>query len=414
MTDRAGSNITYLLMNAVADHLERNRENILEEWKRTMEMNEGRFSRLVSLSREKFYNHIPTFLDDMIKHFRGESGWTSEAGSEHGEQRWEYGIDLRLLVKEWSLLHEILIEQLSSCFAEQSFDMQTIESVFKILAQHIHTGVRDSVAKFYRLENRKSIAQLRDLQGVLRRQEKEKKNHTQDLRQTSHDLKGSLLSLKIAVSLLQSRYLEDKKTENIVDNMNQAVESLDRLLNDLLDLFRLEAGRTTVTVSSFDAAAELRDLCKSMRPLAEREGLELHYSGNETLPVKCDRQKVRRIVQNLLLNALKYTDTGSVEVSWEKKGKNQWLITISDTGPGLSYTYASSLTSGSGTDEPPTADDSSAVETTSHDANHGEGIGLLIVRELCQLLNAIIEVETAPGEGTTFRILLPLDLSSDK
>jgi len=182
-------------------------------------------------------------------------------------------------------------------------------------------------------------------------------------------------------------------------------------------------------VKAFDAAATLRDLCDSMRPLAEERGLFLEADGPAELQVEGDAVKVRRVAQNLLLNALKYTDRGGVHVTWGDSRSNdaqRWMLRVEDTGPGFhagpGAPMAGALEDATeearnvertarrgGADAP-----DAAALPPAHDADprpvhqeRGEGIGLSIVKRLCELLNATVEMESTPGEGTIFRIVLP-------
>jgi hypothetical protein len=113
---------------------------------------------------------------------------------------------------------------------------------------------------------------------------------------------------------------------------------LDSLLEDLMDLARLQAGQEHREVKSFDAAIVLRELCERMQPVAEDRSLFLKTDGPDTLPVEGDAVKTQRIAQNLLLNALKYTVQGGVTVSWGDSRQNdahRWMLCVEDTGPGF-------------------------------------------------------------------------------
>lgn len=400
----------------VADHLEDQKNEILESWKQKIKKNDTRTSRLIHLSRDKFFNHMPVFIDNLIRQFRGETEKEKEAGQKHGEHRWDYGLNLKQLTKEWSVLHEVLIENLSICFVKHSFNRVTIQEIQKTIAQNIHRGIKDSVDRYSQLENYKAETQLRDLKEALQKREKQINSHHKGLRQTSHDVKGNLMSLQIAVSMLQDPEVDEKEKKEIIEDMAVVADSLGQLLNELLNLFRLKAGQKELEISSFDVASELTKLCESMRLLAEKEGLDLECSGEEPLPVKGDRKKVRRVAQNLLLNALKYTESGRVEINWESENDEQWKMSVSDTGPGLSQTNAASLTAKESAGELPGKQETalSDEQADSKAQRHGEGIGLLIVRELCQLMNAVIEVETSEGEGTTFEIYFPVNLSTEE
>jgi signal transduction histidine kinase len=146
--------------------------------------------------------------------------------------------------------------------------------------------------------------------------------------------------------------------------------------------------------------------------------------------------KVRRIAQNLITNAIKATTTGGVRVTWEERAvgeREQWILCVQDTGPGLDAGTAAPLQRAlkrateeaqqveeqavpvdgreSGKLEPaPTLTSMSSEESPSHasaPALGGEGIGLSIVKRMCELLDASLELETSPGAGTTFRVIFP-------
>jgi signal transduction histidine kinase len=209
--------------------------------------------------------------------------------------------------------------------------------------------------------------------------------------------------------------------------LQRSVESLRVLLTDLLDLSRLEAGEDRRNLSHFDAAVLLRQYCDSVRPLAIERNLFLRAEGPQTLPVEGDPVKIQRIAQNLILNALNVTCRGGVRVCWEERSVSriaQWLLCVQDTGPGFQLGSpaapleralreateeahaADALAGKSGEPAPaPTLRSQSQPGTAS--ASSGEGIGLSIVKRLCELLDASLELETSPGDGTTFRVVLP-------
>ena len=135
-------------------------------------------------------------------------------------------------------------------------------------------------------------------------------------------------------------------------------------------------------VAPFDAADVLRRLCDDLRPVAEAKELYLKALGVATLPVEGDAIKVRRIAQNLLLNALKYTESGGVIVRWGDtvaRDDGRWLLTIEDTGPGFhagpGAPMVSALSATPG--EPPVEPDEDARPVHQ---SHGEGLGLAIVK----------------------------------
>lgn len=386
-------------LDLLARYLSQYQDDILKDWEKCFK-GDGQTSKLISLSREKFHDHVPVFLEIMRKRLLSKEESAENVAKEHGAHRWEHGLDLRETTKEWAELHQVLMDYLNAAEDEIPLSKNVLQKAHKIVAQLIHEGIQNSVEEFYNLQNQEAQAQMNDLEKAL----SEKEFQDENIQQTSHDLKGMLLSLQMGFSFLeQEKY--DEKTEEILNEMSLAADSLEQLLNNLLDLFRLEAGQEEVNISSFDTKEVFTDICNSLRPLADSKNLDLQCKGKDTFSVKGDRNKVQRIAENLLVNALEYTEEGHVMLSWELESEEDWMLTISDTGPGLDSKNAASLT----TD----ADSAQNASDSSKGESHGEGIGLLIVRRLCKLLNAVINVETAPDEGTTFQIVFPLEYKEE-
>jgi signal transduction histidine kinase len=119
---------------------------------------------------------------------------------------------------------------------------------------------------------------------------------------------------------------------------------------------------------------------------------------------------VERIAQNLLLNSLKYTQEGYIKVHWNQTSDDQWMLQVSDTGPGLDATHARSLSTCGRSPETEVYDESTTEDKNAASQvvkSHGEGIGLLIVRHLSTLLDAHMDIETESGVGTTITIAFP-------
>lgn len=392
-------------LKSLADYLSKNQDSLLAKWKKVMKETEGNSPNLAVISEDKFQDHIPEFLDRLYSRLRNEEPSSEKIGKKHGAERWEHGIDLQQTMREWNKLHLVLMQAINEFQGERSFGPASLREAQKLLAVHIQDGILLSVEEFDKLQRKESKAQLDDLKQVLEDPKRELRD--QNLRGTSHDLKGLMYNLKMGFFLLEDQKVS-KRAAQLIDQMSAAADSLEQLLNDLLDLFRLEAGQEKVKVTTFKVDHILNELCESLQPMANAEDLELLCTGDDSLEVKSDLAKVQRIVRNLGLNALKYTKKGSVKINWKRKSENNWMITVSDTGPGLSATHAASLTSEADAAEPTYKPKRKGVEKVQ---NHGEGIGLLIVRHLCKLLDAVIEIETGPETGTTFSIVFPVDIS---
>jgi signal transduction histidine kinase len=195
-----------------------------------------------------------------------------------------------------------------------------------------------------------------------------------------------------------------------------------------MGLARLQARHESLEVKTFDAAAMLTELGDALRPIARERGLYLDAEGPSTLPVEGDAVKTRRIAQNLLLNALKYTDQGGVTLSWgdSREGdEGRWMLSVRDTGPGFHAGPGAPLAGAleGATEEArqvqERADNPDRTSATREAGprptpdprpvrqERGEGIGLSIVKGLCELLDAGLELDSSPGDGTTFRVVFP-------
>jgi signal transduction histidine kinase len=177
-----------------------------------------------------------------------------------------------------------------------------------------------------------------------------------------------------------------------------------------------------------DVAKLLQELCEGLRSLADQRHLFLCSTGPATFVVQADATKIRRIAQNLIMNAVKYTEQGGVTVTWGEAGaadSKRWLLQVCDTGPGLQAASAAPLASALESATQGAAGVESHAQTSSapgqarrgrHPAppQGGEGLGLSIVKRLCDMLDASIEIETSTGSsaGTDFRILIPLHYTS--
>lgn len=419
-------------INALAVHLLKRREAILAAWRSRVDSEAGG-SSAAKLAAREFYDHIPAVLNELhsaLLHAEVPGHETLNGGTGHGAHRWQQGLDLKQMAREWGHLHRTLLREAESFVAsEPDFAPQSRVLAQDIIAAIIHEGVSDSVCEFHRLQKLEAEARAHDLERLLSRHVEEGASRGESLRAASHDLRGSLSIIRSAAEVLDMTDNPQERVE-IVGMIRTAADDVAMMLSSLLDLARLEAGMEERHEEPFDAAELLRELCRTSRPLADGKQLKLAAHGPVSLAVRGDRLKVRRIAQNLLLNALKYTDRGGVEIRWQGEPHQRWGFCVTDTGPGLPAGTASQLE-----DEltnatrqaremnaapacPPTDIDLSgsvgsipSVDPTLPTSveKHGEGIGLAIVRRLCELLDATLELDTKPGRGTTFHVLLPRD-----
>ncbi len=393
-------------IHQAANFLADNEQSILDEWKDLMEQKTEQATVLSKKSRDAFYNSIPLFLEQLNHALKNDYVSIQNIGKLHGANRWEYGYNLKELINEWGVLQKVLMTKIYHSFDHRT-ELEVMNKCQQILTKSIQKSISGSIIKYNERQEQEALAQMRDLKKALD-ETKAKATSIEDLRDTSHDLKGAVFSLKMGFDLLKDRKLDSKSSE-IIKQMETANSNVGHLINELLDLFRLEAGQEKLNIEEFDISDSLKSFCKSMESTAKAEDLKLKYNGEKNLITHSDKKKIQRIAQNLILNSLKYTKSGFVEINWKQKSEKFWMLKIRDTGPGLSDTHAASLTTKTNDSS---AKQKKSVASTEKVEEHGEGIGLLIVKRLCQLLDAIIDIETEKGKGTNYEISFPIKACS--
>ena len=245
----------------------------------------------------------------------------------------------------------------------------------------------------------------------------------------SHELRTPMNAIKGFTNLVLRRagdVLPDRQKENL-RKVDQASDHLLAMINDLLDLSKIEAGRMDVNVETFRVAEMIESACDTVSPLV-REGVELtHEVADDIGEAHTDRARVQQMVINLLSNSIKFTDAGSLSVtarSEKREGsrekENKAMASHPDTADRPLPTAHNSLTSeliisvfDTGKGIPPEAlptlfDEYRQVEGQSEsDVQKGTGLGLSITKKFAELLGGSISVESEIGKGTTFTISIP-------
>ncbi len=183
-----------------------------------------------------------------------------------------------------------------------------------------------------------------------------------------------------------------------LDRVGTSARELLELISATLDISRLETGRAALTLQDIDLADLLREIEAETRALREKPGVELVWRIAADLPrLHSDAVKVKVLLKNLIANAVKFTDRGSVTVS--ARPRDGWMeFSVADTGIGMSPETQAVIF------EPFRQGDSS-----NNRRQAGVGLGLYIVSRLLDLLSGRIEVDSTPGVGSTFRIWIPID-----
>ncbi|MFO1501276.1 MAG: ATP-binding protein [Verrucomicrobiota bacterium] len=217
----------------------------------------------------------------------------------------------------------------------------------------------------------------------------------------SHELRTPLTLLLAPLETLIQRTARswDDASRDLLGTMRSNGMRLLKLINDLLDLVRLESGRMEVKKSPLEIDHFIKGLVSAARQVADDKRIRLEAQVDSNLqPVLVDGDKLEKVVLNLLFNALKFTPSGGrVEVRAEKQ-ENHLILTVSDTGMGIA---AASL--------PYIFDRFWQADTSSKRKYQGVGIGLALVKEFVELQAGTVNVKSQEGQGTTFTIRLPFE-----
>ncbi len=436
-------------------------DQVLQLWRTNME-NDATLDTSAKFSWSQFADHVPDILRLLCDQWRNwphsnhETERERQTARAHSQHRWQQGYDIRSLTREWGHFNAALLAIIDHII----FDQATVSSNGKVhsmvsdevaahpvslgqagrlaramAAQMLTESMSGSIVQYSELLQTEALVRGREMEAVIEHLRQEERARGQILREAAHDLRGSLGILTGSTSIIDHENLQGNERAQVHRLLQSGVRSLQDMMTDLIDLSRLEAGAEKLHLQTFDVARALRELCETTRPLAHSRNLELHCLGTETLQVEGDEIKVRRIAQNLLLNAINYSQDGHIYLKWQEHDKDHWALTVQDNGPGFldDSPIASAIKratdvardvdqSHAGENEPTVASHienaqsaaTANANTTSQSASRaqGEGVGLTIVKRLCALMNARIELDSQPETGSTFHIILPRSYST--
>jgi two-component system, sensor histidine kinase len=252
----------------------------------------------------------------------------------------------------------------------------------------------EAVKRHY--ENEVLVEQLltekRVAEDARRQAEHAIRSKTQFFAAASHDLRQPLQAIGIYCSLLRKR--AQGPLEPLARNLSTAVESLSKLVEELLEISRLDSGTVQATKQTIDLDEVFSTLRKEFVPLAAAKGLRFRERRGGVY-VETDPMLLQRVLRNLLSNAVRYTPKGGVLLAARRRG-SKISIEVWDTGPGIRRDEFDRIF------EEFYRGESSKSETTG-----GYGLGLSIVRRICSVLGHSLFVTSRPGRGTVFRVELP-------
>ncbi len=411
------------------------RETLLNNWRNACE-NDPALTKISLLSREEFNNLIPSVLAILEQQLLGQQADVDPkvAADTHGLHRWQKAHDLPELLRELNHLSELLFDEVY-LFHQlyPQFESDRILQAQQIILRLMNETTMGSVAKHNDLQQVEAANRAASLQEALDQMNDLTRQRGDLLRTSSHDFHSGLSLVSGAASVLSLKDLPEKDRDTFMAMLSRNLSNVQSLLTNLMDLTRLESGQEPVEISEFDAGQLLSELVANAQVYATQRGLILRGDGPASLRVQSDRTKVYRIAQNLVVNALNYTPSvpgrvNLVSISWSSESSWRWGFSVQDSGPGLppglldilhnKLTTVEHTSTLSAEEARPTVvkpnkaqqipADLSKVQSQTPLANKGEGVGLQIVKRLCESVGASLEIESIPDRGTLFRIRMAI------
>ncbi|MEO6928847.1 MAG: response regulator, partial [Casimicrobiaceae bacterium] len=253
------------------------------------------------------------------------------------------------------------------------------------------------------LESQKDA--LADTQGALQRRaadlERANQYKSEFLANMSHELRTPLNS-----TLILSKLLADNKDGNLsaeqakfAQTIYAAGNDLLALINDILDLSKIEARKVDLDIGPMRVAGAIDTLALALAPIAQHKGVRFAATVDKDVPeyMQTDAQRVAQIIRNLVSNALKFTERGEVELRVSPASATTVSFAVRDTGIGIAVEQQEVI-----------FEAFRQADGSTHRKYGGTGLGLSISRDLARLLGGDIAVDSAPGEGSTFTLTLPV------
>jgi adenylate cyclase len=252
-------------------------------------------------------------------------------------------------------------------------------------------------------------AELADLVGKLQiaRDAADEANRTKSsfLANMSHELRTPLNSIIGVTEMLQEDARDLKREDQIepLDRVARAARHLLALINDILDLSKIEAGRMELHLESFAVAPVIHDVVNTIETLAARNANRIVVDcGPEVGMMHSDQMRIRQTVLNLVSNANKFTKDGTITIGVrrQREAGGEWItIAVTDSGIGMTPEQMGKL-----------FQEFSQADSSTTRQYGGTGLGLAISKRFCQMMGGDILVESAPGRGSTFTVRLPTNI----
>jgi signal transduction histidine kinase len=246
-----------------------------------------------------------------------------------------------------------------------------------------------------------------EIQDKSRRLAEASQHKSQFLANMSHELRTPLNAIIGVSEMLREDAEALKQDTEPLDRVLGAARHLLVLINDILDLSKIEAGRMELQLETFPLRPLIDDVIKTIEPLAAKNGNQLAVHRDGVIwTMHADQMRLRQALLNLMSNANKFNERGTICIAarQQQEGSRDWVtISVSDTGIGMTTEQMGKL-----------FQEFSQADASTTRKYGGTGLGLAISRRFCQMMGGDITVASEPGRGSTFTIRLPRIVNAPK
>ncbi len=380
--------------------VEANKADLASRYRRSLQ--ETLFTNRSEVTPKNLQDIAAREVEAIVSYFRDPQF----SGVEHGSQLCQMGLSeqtmLRLgrAIRQFSLTHfsgDLIADGLNAVDSYQDEVMQgfiqTREKLILAEQERIRGALQIAVGHY--------TIEIKDIQALAQRATESNEFKTRFIARISHELRtplGALLGM--SEMLQQSVYGPLTPAQlDIIQRIINNTRILEQTFTELLDQSQLESGQLRLKQEEFSPSALAQTVHSNNLPLALQKGLAMHLQIDPSLPKTLfgDRARIEQVLSNLVINAIKYTPEGSIEISVRRDGDAHWLLQVKDSGIGISDENLDFIF------EPFRQADESVDRKFG-----GVGLGLAIVKQLVMAMNGRVRVESKIGEGSTFIVTLPL------
>ncbi len=371
-----------------ASRLTRLKAEIMQKWE---SLSRERVPAADGESRFALRDSLPQLLDQLVKRLASanpnfETEKSSEVARDHAEDRAnqpEYTLDQ--VICEYRILRSVIIESLES---EGPLDAQSLKTIHDF----IDGGIQKGAVKYTELETERQSHRT-EIESAMNDAERANEAKSSFLANMSHEIRTPLGAIMGFVGLLQDTDLSQKDISNYLLIIDRNSHHLLKIIDDILDLAKVESGKMTIEKIDFSLVEFLTD-CSSLMGIRAREnGISFEFKAETPLPeyVTSDPTRLRQILINVIGNAIKFTQQGRVTLS-VVYDNNRLKLRVKDTGRGISPEQVPKLFQAF-----------SQADSSTTRKFGGTGLGLILTKKLCQALGGdFYLVESELGVGSTF------------